>query len=501
MEVASALDVWQGLLRGEGIRTRDAVLSLTALGLVLIAVTAVYYPTLDDAFHGDDFVAFTEFKTKSFFDYSRDVFLFKSANFYWRPLGNIFHYVLYSGFGLDPFVFRLAALITFLATLVGLYLFCLGERLGRITALGSAMIFGLLPNHVVSVTWVTNTSRLMSAFFVVVCLLLIQRARGSRFALAWEGLAFLAFVIAALNDETTTALAPVPFLYGTFVARRDFRWRGALARLVFYVAVVCVIVPLQFEYTIDDEARLTQYGFGPHILTSVWVLASQLSLPLAAGSPVAVMIHLVSPVQWAAGLVTLAACAILFLTGSRQARFLVLWLAFSFAPFALWEPQNISPRYVYLAAMPFAILVSWVGVTAVSSLMRLIPASLPGKSARAVLALAAATAVLYGSLISIQAVENRNAAWSRETARYGVLRAALEKEFPTLPDGTRVIVFYGEWPDFWASSVARAIYGDRSLWVTSIPRARVDQVQLIAGGNDLVVYLLRDRLMPVNSRR
>jgi hypothetical protein len=191
----------------------------------------------------------------------------------------------------------------------------------------------------------------------------------------------------------------------------------------------------------------------------------------------------------------------LFVIGSRQLRFLVLWLGFSFAPFALWEPQNVSPRYVYLAAMPFAILVSWLCVRLVASLTGLVATWAPGRYLRFAVPAGAMALVLYGSLLSIRGVEDRNTAWSRETARYGMLREALESEFPTLQDGTRLIVFYGEWPDFWASAVARTIYGDPSLWVTSIARARVDQVQLVAGGNDIVVYLLRDRLMPVNSRR
>jgi hypothetical protein len=69
---------------------------------ILAAVTIVYIPTLHDGFHGDDFVAFTEFKTHNFWNYSSDVFLFKDANFYWRPLGKISHFLLYEFFDFDP---------------------------------------------------------------------------------------------------------------------------------------------------------------------------------------------------------------------------------------------------------------------------------------------------------------------------------------------------------------------------------------------------------------
>lgn len=494
--------VLRRIINGTSSAGRKAQLAPLALLAILAAVVLLYAPTLHDAFHGDDFVAFTEFKRMDFWQYSKAVFLFKDNNFYWRPLGSIFHYVLYAGFGLNPFVFRVAELLFFLATLVCLYLFCLGERLGRLTALGTVLVFGFFPSHVVSVTWVTNTSRVTSGLMVVVCLLLLQRSRDSRSAWLWEAAGFLAFTIACLNDETTTALAPLPFVYATLVVHRHIEWRSAFVRAIFYGALVCVIVPLQFTYTINDEARLTQYGFGPHIFTSLWVLASQMSLPLAAGSPVGVTIQLVRPAQWAAGLVTLTLCCGLFLAGSRQLKFLVVWLGLALAPFALWEPEYISPRYVYLAAMPFAILVSWCFVRLVPWLIALLAQvpRLPRYVAPAVVSSAAVAVFASAALFSVRATSDRNAAWSHETAKYGMLRAALEKEFPTLPPGTRLIVLYGEWPDFWASSVARALYGDFSLWVTSIPPDRVDQAEIKTNPNDVLVYLLHDRLMAVNSR-
>jgi 4-amino-4-deoxy-L-arabinose transferase-like glycosyltransferase len=236
-----------------------------ALVLTLALVTAIHAPTLHDAFHGDDFVAFTDFKTKGFWEYSRAVFLFEDTNFYWRPLGDIFHYSLYSLFGFDTFAFRVAALAIFLATLVCIFAFCCGERLGAWTGVLAALIFGVMPSHVVSVTWVTNTSRLTAALFLMLCLLALQRTRGSRRAVLWEIAAFLCFVVAILSDEVTAALIAVPLLYATTLARQELKLRSAIARAMVYGLVVAVIVPLQFNNTIDNEERLMDYGFGPHM--------------------------------------------------------------------------------------------------------------------------------------------------------------------------------------------------------------------------------------------
>src|SRR5688500_6074719 len=94
--------------------------TVIGLPLVLAAAFVIYLPTLDDHFHGDDYVAFTEFKTRSFLDYAEAVLLFEDVNFYWRPLGKLFHRSLYEVAGLDPVVFRVAALTIFLATIAGI---------------------------------------------------------------------------------------------------------------------------------------------------------------------------------------------------------------------------------------------------------------------------------------------------------------------------------------------------------------------------------------------
>src|SRR3954447_7096072 len=86
-EASATTRIWLSSLRSAIAR----VIAWPHNGLiaVLIAVTGVYAPTLHQSFHGDDFVAFTEFKTKSFWAYSKAVFTFKDYNFYWRPLGKI----------------------------------------------------------------------------------------------------------------------------------------------------------------------------------------------------------------------------------------------------------------------------------------------------------------------------------------------------------------------------------------------------------------------------
>jgi hypothetical protein len=232
---------------------------------------------------------------------------------------------------------------------------------------------------------------------------------------------------------------------------------------------------------------------GPHIWHSIWVLAGQLALPLATGSPVEEGIHLIPAGEWAAGLALLATLGVLFVLGSNTVRFLVIWTAAGLAPFVLWEPQNLSPRYVYFAAMPFSILIAWC-VSGLIGNAAALAARLPwGRWTLQPSLIGAATVLVIGAgLVSSRTLLERNDDWSRETAKYGILREGLEAELKTVPAGTRVIILDGRWPDFWSTRVAQALYGERNIQVASIPAERIAQTP--PRQNDVVMYLIGDRL-------
>ena len=289
--------------------------------------------------------------------------------------------------------------------------------------------------------------------------------------------------------RSTAALVLVPLVYATFIVRSEFKLVPALIRLTFYGAFVAVIVPLQFMNTIDNEARLIEYGFGPHMPESFWVAASQLSLPLASGGPLDVYLHRFGAAEWAAGLVTLVTLVLLTITGSRTTRFVALWCLVAILPFSLWKPLNISPRYVYLAAIPFSILVSWAVVSLGTAIRGLTARpGLPLVAVRLAITAVALPLAVIAMTVSLRAVQERNGDWGLETGRYGVLRNALE-ELPAPAKGARIVIFYGDWPDFWATATARSIYGDTSLQVVSIPRQRVE-TPFASQPNDEVFYLM-----------
>jgi hypothetical protein len=468
---------------------------------VLAAVTAVYLPTLHDSFHGDDFVAFTEFKTHNFWNYSQDVFLFKDANFYWRPLGKISHFVLYEFWDFDPFPYRVFSLGVFLATLVALYVFCLREGLGRWVALGAALVFGLLPNHVVSVTWVTNNSRLMAVLFMLIAMLWLQTP-GERRRWWQEAGAFVFMFIAAISDETSLALVPIPVLYATFVnsgpmphgLSRKEAWHvlPIVLRVVFYAALVGILTPLQLEYGVADEPRLLFFGVGPHVVTQTWAITSQLVLPLTSASPIDLLVKDIPTVQWVAGALAIAGGALALVFGSRWLKLLVIWTALAIAPFTLWDLNYTSPRYVYMAAVPYAIILSW----AVNEAVRLVLIALHFKPLQAVGLMGAAAGVALACIVSWGVIQDRDATWTAETAKYAPLADNLKLALKDPPkNGGRLIIYYGYWPDFWASAVARTVYGDKKLFVVNVPGKAADSSFPRVRSNDVVLYYLQDHFV------
>ena len=58
----------------------------------------------------------------------------------------------------------------------------------------------------------------------------------------------------------------------------------------------------------------------------------------------------------------------MLLIGSWKMRFLAAGTALALAPFTLWNIEWISPRYVYMAAIPYSVLLAWLVVTAIDAL-------------------------------------------------------------------------------------------------------------------------------------
>lgn len=480
--------------RGPAARVPDLALRLVRrrelpLALVLLAVAAVYAPSLGDYFHGDDFVALAELSARPALPHLLDVITFQDGNFYWRPLGEVYYQLVYETAGLDPVAFRLGGLAFFLGSIVLLYVLCRRMRLPEPVALGACFLFGLFPNHVVSVAWITNAPRLMAVFFLLASLVAVESAVRTQ-RLRIEALAWLLFLLACLSDETALALAPVPLIFSLTVRPEGQRWLTIAGRGLAYGAVAASLIPLQFMFTTDDEPRLADYQPGWHLFDQTWALASQLALPLRSGGPMAESFARMDVEQWMAGGLALFFGLVLVFAGSRQVRFLVLWTGFAIAPFTLWDIPWVSARYVYMAAPPFAVVAAWLGYALWQAADRFEKA----KALRLTVALVVlATLAFLGGLATVK----RNAAWGRASEPYRVLANGLKQAVPEVEPGSRIVIYYGVWEGFplWPNAVARTVYKDESIRVMNIGRTLSENEGPKRQYGDVVLYYADGRFI------
>jgi hypothetical protein len=494
------------LVRG----ARGRVLSIARaeafpLAVLLFAVFAVYLPTLDDYFHGDDFLAFIDLTTAPPLQQIGDVFTFNDTNVYWRPLGHLYFLAIYETAGLDPFAFHLGSMVLFLLTLVLLYWFVVRFGLGRGVALGAVLVFALLPNHVVSVAWTTNAPRLLAVLFALACLLLVQESMrtGRR---RFEVLAFLAMVAAVLSDEVVVALTPLPVLYA-WLAQPELRLlsRPNFLRGAVYGGFGLAITVLQLTVGMQGQPApavisLNEIGFGWHIPRELWALSAKLALPVTDG----IGLESIVIAQWVVGAIAFILAAVLLAIGSNRVRVLILWTALSLAPFTLWTAPIAPARYTYMAAIPFAILLCWSAAAIASAIGRSSAFErLRGWNLALAPVAVGAAAVLALALLSAYETRQRNETFAAAAEPYEVLAEGLPRALPKVASNSRLIIYYGVWDGafVWQDAVVQTIYRDRTLRTLNVGRAGSESDALPVLKNDVVVfYTERGFIVPTQNR-
>jgi hypothetical protein len=463
-----------------------------ALGLVLFLAFLANRPTLNDYFHGDDYLAFIDLASTPTWKHLEEVVLFKDSNVYWRPLGEVYYLALYETFGLDEVAFHLANLAFFLATIVLLYVFCVRAGLGRWIGLGAGAVLAVFPNHVVSVAWVTNGPRLVAVFFALLGLVMLQQAIAKR-SMRWEVLSFLAFVLGGLADETALVLAPLPLVYSFYFDRERPAWlKRTLLRSAPYLALAAALTPVQFLGT-EKDPGFSRLAIGWHIPEHFWALASKLVWPSTNSNSFAG----IESEQWIVGAAALVLVGLALVAGSNRMRFLALWLVLALLPFSTWTWPIVPPRYIYMAAVPFAVILAWVGVSLAEAFVRARPFATVLRLYPAVGYAAAAAALGAGILLAdagIQTVHQRDRTFANDAETYRVLAYGLMESAPKVPKGAKIIIYYGIWNGLsqWPDAVAKTIYKDESVRIVNVPPGQVELGHVGRGPTDVVLFYTGD---------
>jgi len=445
---------------------------------VLLVVAAVYAPTLNDYFGGDDFMVLGPVRALGPWELIWKAFLARDNIPYWRPLVSPLYAFEVHVFRLNPWPYHAVAIGLHLinVTLLTLVAWTLTRR--RWLALAAGLLFGVHPAMAITVSMISSTVELFSMVWylatVLCCLRWIRspftsfRAGGDR-RWYWAGLA--AFVLGLLSKESVASAAGVVtvlfFLLALLPAWRTGRDRpGAVRRFLLDVLPFWLLVApytlLTFLTDTDDPTGVTQamYSPGLHIGQNMWWFLARLAAPLETGH---------GPTVSAIGHVGAAALLLLaiagLLRGSNEVRFLICWTAIALTPLALWRPELLLGRFTYMATAPFAILLALGGAWAAAEIGSRLPRTVPRWAPAGALLVAAV--VLLAPLTVEQDRER-----TREGDMYRPLVAMLRREHPTLPAGSEVLLVDGVWSGpfhaIFLNSLADTLYGPGRVQIRNL---------------------------------
>jgi hypothetical protein len=263
---------------------------LPGLVAVLVVVAAVYAPTVDDYFGGDDFMVLGPVRAMGPWE-----LIWKSAVFqdnipYWRPLVSPLYAFEVHVFGLRPWPYHVVAVGLHLAN-VGLVAAVAWTLTGRRwVALAAALIFGIHPAKATTVPMISSTVELFGMVWyllAVLCCLRFVRGHGRR----WYWLGLLAFTLGLLTKESVvTAAAAVSSLFflESLPAWRGYvrREAGRLAlRVLPFWLLTLPYVWLTFRMEREDPTGIVKamYFVGPHIGQNLWWFLARLAAPVDDG--------------------------------------------------------------------------------------------------------------------------------------------------------------------------------------------------------------------------
>jgi len=368
--------------------------------LIILIIFLAYWPTVDNQFitSWDDNKYIIE--NPHITAFTGDNLIWMMTSFHastWHPLTWLSHTLDYTLFGLHPKGPHLTNLL--FHSLNAIWLFWLTVILLNIVAgrplrslqpatvfaaTVAALWFGLHPQHVESVAWISSRKDLLCLFFLFPTLLAylcyVTTSTTAPHHWYWYGLALVSFGLALLSKPMAVTLPAILLLLDIYPLRRtsltlplhatgqlprsSYRWL-LLEKLPFFAfSVVVIVLTLAAVQTHQALTDLSMIGWSDRLLTvghNLIFYLSKLFLPVsfAAFYPfqlesnswlfllVVGLVFLVSAYAW-----------------SRQQYYpLTIWLFYliTFSPvigfFQFGVPDAMADRYVYLPTLPFYSLV------------------------------------------------------------------------------------------------------------------------------------------------
>lgn len=449
-----------------GLRDRALALGGIWAGVAaMAAVLLVYLPVLGQYFFGDDFVPLAETSQHSVPAYIKNLFLLRDLTPNWRFLTGLYYLGAYRAFGLNAFPFLLTSVLVHAAT-AGLCFWLVRRATGAVwPAFLAAAFFGLSAAHVPTVAYVTAAPHVLAGFLLMLAIVTLYEGLTRPRLGWWPAVSIASFAGAVAANEGVAVLAPVFGLVALWTTseadgwwRDRRRWTRIALVSVPYAVVGGAALSAFAACQCTEAARQGVFEPGSHLYGNFWIYLGRLLYPIGMEPP-----GEVGAAHLAAGIAVVAVALAALLRGPAFARFCVAFLLLALVP---QLPANwvLAPRYVYIAAIPFAMLAAIVFAEAARYAGRL-SSVLP-----ALLAIVAFGAI---GLSSWQSWE-QNQVLATKSEQWRTLVTGLQERYPDLPEGSKVYVRGGPltdaiWQFFVLPSVGEVVWGDVAVF--AVPEA------------------------------
>jgi hypothetical protein len=313
--------------------------------LIVAAVVTIYAHSTAAYFFDDDFHWLAQ--TLSSFAPANMLKLEQYDHFY-RPVIELYFFVGLQLFGCHPFPFHLASVALHLTTTLLLYFMAREASAHTTFAFLAALFFAIQPGLVDAITWIAAITDSLPVLWYVLAVWLHLRFLKSRSQASYAA-TLAAFVVCHLTHESAATLLPMLVLTElAFAAVGSWRDRvvSVARRWASYVphAIVLALF-LLVAYVVNTRSYLVQeghYAFGwhapRHILHYViWLYVGKRAL-----------------VDYVA---TIAILGAVLVWGTPRMRYAVAWIVITLLPVSFFTWEN-APRYLYLPAVGFALLVA-----------------------------------------------------------------------------------------------------------------------------------------------
>ncbi len=433
-----------------------------ALIAVLAVIAAVHIPTFDYWFYNDDYVPFAEIaRANSSWDYVWRLITVQDVTPNWRVVPGLVYLAGYKVFGMDPLPYHFVSTGFHLGTCALIF-----HLLRRVTGetwagvLGGVM-FGLNPTHVFTVAQITSLNNVQGAFFAIATLVAVyesMRAESTRARLALYGAAVVSFVFAIASNESRAVLAPVYALtFLLFDDAQPFTPRFVRATLRSLPFIVIGSAALLSFFACDCNEASTNFFGSRNVVDSFLIYQGRIVYPIgledlvrARDQPAPIWavsrvfdavagqrLDSIAGPHFIAAICILGLTAIVGIRGPNLARVGAAFMLLATLPY-VYVQVFTAPRYTYQASAGFAILVPAV----LASLQLRAPLAWRPRLACAVVPIIALLAAWY----SWQTIE-QGKPFKRETDDWERLVKDVERVFPDVAPGSRVVIIGGRWTD------------------------------------------------------